>query len=230
MSIPPPRKRRRYPEDFLRELYERYKKGERMVDIAAESGVPMSVLSRHFKKFRAIEEGLPEATTSKKIKMPNIEQAGRLGVMTVLSEQVKDEATKRTQQYLEIGKRVASAYWRWATSKGIPLEEAVRHPIERIVPEALDKAEKYDRIVKRLRRLEGEIQFYRREIDPLIKLERALELMIKLMELAVICRKLFGINILRTPVGFYYFSVLENILTYSPLGLEIMGTGEEKIE
>jgi len=145
-------------------------------------------------------------------------------VKATLADAVAEEASKRTSQYLEIGKIVASAYWKWAQAQGIPIEEAVKHDIGKIVSEALDKSIMYDKLVKRLQRLEEEVAFYRARLDPILRLERGCELLVKFLEFAVLADAL-GIDVTETDIAKYYTSLIEDFLTGR--GMTMHDGGEE---
>ena len=91
----------------------------------------------------------------------------------------------RTEQYLQIGKAVAAIFWDWASKKGIPPSEAAKV----LVPtfeEAIKALDEVERLREENRRLKLLVREYLPFIDPLARLDRGIQLTLKLVELKLL--------------------------------------------
>lgn len=138
-------------------------------------------------------------------------------VEAVLKGEVTREAEGRTRQYFAIGKAVASAYWKWAQKHGIPIEEAVKQDVGKIVTKALEKEVEYDKLVKYAVALEEELRIARKEADPIARLRRAAALINRFTELALateIAEEVLGTPILNLdPIARHYNRIINLYLT-----------------
>ena len=219
---------RKWDTEYLRLLYEEYKRGKNLLELEAESGVPKSTLSKYFRRFRMEEEtGLPKELADKLKAAAADERAisisAKAGVMSTLTERVKSEAARRTETYLKIGQVVYEAFLKWAESKGWPVSRIMEADVARIVAEALEKDAMFDRLARENARLKAELNLYRSRVDPVMRMENAMALLGRMLEAAALFKAIFGINFFRTTVGLYYISLLEQYLTGVPSWyLEVM--------
>jgi hypothetical protein len=128
-------------------------------------------------------------------------------VEKVIKEEIAKEASDRGIQYLKIGKEVAQAYWKWAQKMGIPLEQAVKHDIGRIVAEALDFHARGKKLEKRIVELEDALRFYAQQVDPIVRLKTAANLVVRFLEFAALA-ELVGFEIEDSPLIKHYERVI----------------------
>jgi len=150
-----------------------------------------------------------QKTGKRMIKTPTVSAAE--AVESVIKTETAKEATERTSQYMQIGKQVASAYWKWAQKMGIPLEEAVKHDISKIVKEALEFHAKGKQLENRVAELEDALRMLAKEIDPIVRLKSACTLVYKFLEFATLA-ELVGFDIETSPLVGHYQHMIESYL------------------
>lgn len=143
----------------------------------------------------------------KRMKAPITTSAAE-AVETVLKTETAKEATERTAQYMQIGRTVAKAYWQWAEKHGIPIEQAVKQDIGRIVSETLDYHTRGKQLERRVMQLEDALRACAREVDPILRLKTASILVYKFLEFAALA-ELAGFNIENSPLVNHYQKMIE---------------------
>jgi len=143
----------------------------------------------------------------KRMKAPITTSAAE-AVENVLKTETAKEATERTAQYMQIGRTVAKAYWKWAEKHGIPIEQAVKQDIGRIVSEALDYHTRGRQLENRVAQLEDALRAAAREVDPILRLKTACTLVYKFLEFATLA-ELAGFNIEDSPLVNHYQRMIE---------------------
>lgn len=213
MSIPHRgRFKKKWSDETIKALYQnpKYKTGEyKLKDLSAQSGIPVQTLSYRFKQLERLEK----TPIKRGIQGPG--EVAKASTLEVLSREVAEESIKRTTQYIETGKKAAPAYWKYVEAKGIPIAEAVKHPIEKIIPEALDKAAQHGKLVRRIRELEETVSFYQKELDPIIRLKNATIILQRFLEFIVLA-DLVGFNVEDTPLIDHYQALIELYLKGGP--------------
>jgi len=129
-------------------------------------------------------------------------------VEKVIKDETAKEATERTSQYMQIGKTVASAYWKWAEKMGIPIEEAVKHDIGKIVKEALEFHAKGKKLESRVAELEDALRMLAKEVDPVLRLKTACTLVYRFLEFATLA-EIVGFDIEGSPIVQHYQNMIE---------------------
>ena len=133
-----------------------------------------------------------QKTGKRMIKTPTTSAAE--AVEGVIKTEIAKESTERASQYLQIGKVTAQAYWRWCQRMGIPIEEAVKHDIGRVVKEALEFHAKGKKLEGRVAELEDALRVAAREVDPILRLKNACTLVYRFLEFATLA-ELVGFEI-----------------------------------
>jgi len=161
-------------------------------------------------KIEEIEAFLDELqwqrTGKRMIKTPTVSAAD--AVEKVIKDETAKEATERTAQYMQIGKTVAQAYWKWAQKMGIPIEEAVKHDIGQVVKEALDFHAKGKQLESRVVELEDALRVLNKEVDPILRLKTACTLVYRFLEFATLA-ELVGFDIEGSPLVRHYQNMIE---------------------
>lgn len=112
---------------------------------------------------RAIKPGWRKSMTP--------EEISRETVVETFKEAVAEEAKNQTEAYLIAGRAGIQAVIAWLVKKGYTLEDIRAMPIHQIIIEALEKADKHDQLVEENRRLRQELELYRKETSPLVRLK-----------------------------------------------------------
>jgi len=141
----------------------------------------------------------------------DVSEAASDAVEAILKEETAAEAQTRTRQYFQIGKTVAQAYWKWAQKRGIPLEEAVRHDIGKIVSEALEYHARAKELEKRVMELEDALRAYAKEVDPIVRLRKAARIITDFIQFAALA-EIAGFNIEESPLVDHYQKLIEYYL------------------
>lgn len=164
---------------------------------------PLEEAEEFIKQLRYTRMGKPPPPT------PAVSAAK--AVEDVIKKETAKEATERTAQYMEIGKKVAGAYWRWAQKMGIPIEEAVKHDISKIVSEALNFHAKGQKLEARVRELEDVLRLAAQEVDPVLRLKNACIMVYKFLEFATLA-EIVGFDIEGSPIISHYQKMIEGYL------------------
>lgn len=147
-----------------------------------------------------------QKTGKRMMKTPTVSAAD--AVESVIKMEVAKEASERASSYIQIGKVVASAYWKWAQKMGIPIEEATKHDIGGIVKEALEYHAKAKHLESRVAELEDALRVAVKEVDPIMRLKTACTLVYKFLEFATLA-EIVGFDIEGSPLVKHY----ENLIT-----------------
>jgi len=150
-----------------------------------------------------------QKTGKRMIKGPTTSAAE--AVDKVIKDETAKEASERTAQYMQIGKTVAQAYWKWAQKMGIPIEEAVKHDIGGIVKEALEFHAKGKKLESRVVELEDALRLVVKEVDPIVRLKTACTLVYRFLEFATLA-ELVGFEIEGSPLVKHYQNMIESYL------------------
>jgi hypothetical protein len=150
-----------------------------------------------------------QKTGKRAVKTPTV--SAEEAVETVIKKETAQEATARTSQYMQIGKTVAQAYWKWAQKMGIPIEEAVKHDIGKIVKDALDYHAKGKHLESRVGELEDALRMAVTEVDPIVRLKTACTLVYKFLEFATLA-EIVGFDIEGSPLVEHYQNLIESYL------------------
>jgi len=114
-------------------------------------------------------------------------------VVGTVKEAIAGETKAATEQYLILGKAIWQAVATHFAGKGITPQQLRNMPVHQIVIDSLKKAEKYDKLQKKVKDLEGELSMYRKEVDPMYRLKEACALIVKFMRTASLA-KIAGFN------------------------------------
>jgi len=150
-----------------------------------------------------------QKTGKRMLKTPTASAAE--AVDSVIKAATAKEATERTSQYMQIGKTVAQAYWKWAQKMGMPIEEAVKHDIGQIVKEALDFHAKGKQLENRVVELEDALKLVTKEVDPVVRLKNACILVYRFLEFAALA-EIAGFDIEGSPLVMHYQNLIESYL------------------
>jgi len=150
-----------------------------------------------------------QKTGRRMVKTPTVSAAE--AVETVIKTETAKEATDRTSQYMQIGKSVAGAYWKWAQKMGIPIEEAVKHDIGKIVKEALEFHAKGKELENQVAELEDALRMLAKEVDPILRLKTACTLVYRFLEFATLA-DIVGFDIEGSPLVQHYQNMIEAYL------------------
>jgi archaellum component FlaC len=114
-----------------------------------------------------------KAITTRRLRKRNLtpEELSRVTVLETHQEALAEEARTRTEAYLIIGRSVFQAFTAWAVKHGYTLEDIRNMPIHKIIIEALDKADEYDRIKPEYEQLKAEVEYLKQKLDPLTRLK-----------------------------------------------------------
>jgi len=114
-------------------------------------------------------------------------------VVGTVKEAIAGETKAATEQYLILGKAIWQAVATYFAKKGISPQELRNTPVHQIIIDALDKADKYPRLEKKIKELEGELAMYRKEVDPMYRLKESCSLIVDFMRVASLA-KIAGFN------------------------------------
>ncbi len=118
-----------------------------------------------YSKIRAIETGRYRKRTL------TPEELSRLTVVEAHQEALAEEARNQTDAYLTLGRAIFQAFTAWAIRKGYTLEDIRNMPIHKIITEALEKADEYDKIKPEYEELKKEVEYLRAKLDPITRLK-----------------------------------------------------------
>lgn len=130
---------------------------------------------------------------------------------TFLDLEVAETEDNVKQTYM-LGRATKQAVLPWATKHGITPQGLRKIPIEDLIPEALDKMDKYNDVVAENKGLKNRIAFYEERLDPDIRLEKGLEMITNAMVLQEFYGEM-GIDFLKTPAGQTYARGIDKYLT-----------------
>jgi len=145
------------------------------------------------------KEGTPYFTISFDDAKRSIRSAGEDSavaedaVVGTVKEAIAGETKAATEQYLILGKAIWQAVAQHFTRKGISPTELRNMPIHQIIIDALEKADKYPKLEKKIAELEGELKMYRQEVDPMYRLKESCRLIVEFMRTASLA-KIAGFN------------------------------------
>jgi len=114
-------------------------------------------------------------------------------VIGTVKEAIAGETKAMTEQYLILGKAIWQAVAQHFTKKGVSPTELRNMPIHQIIIDALEKADKYPKLQRKIKDLESELAMYRREVDPMVRLRESCRLIVEFMRVASLA-KIAGFN------------------------------------
>jgi len=109
-------------------------------------------------------------------------------VVGTVKEAIAGETKSVTEQYLILGKAIWQAVAQHFARKGISPTELRNMPIHQIIIDALEKADKYPKLERKIADLEGELKMYRQEVDPMYRLKESCRLIVEFMRTASLAK------------------------------------------
>ena len=140
------------------------------------------------------------------------QRAAEKAIEATVKTEIAKEATERTNKYLELGKRIAAAWYKWCQDHKIPFEKAARTDPTPVILQALDYMNKARKIEAENRRLRQALELLAREVDPVVRLKNAAVLMTRFMEFAILA-ELLGFNVEGSSVIQHYNRLINAYLT-----------------
>ena len=202
---------KKYTSAEISKLYDEYRDQEKdMKTFCAEKGLNYKTIFGRFDRLeRRLAKGLPPiqyrtSSTSGK-------DVAEEEVATTVQQEIAAESKSQTQQYIILGKKIWESFAAFASKKGLNLSKLKDVPIHEVVLDAMTKAEEYDRLADRYKETVEALNFYQSRTDPLIRLERGIDMLTQLLQFALLMDGL-GIDVLESDVGQFYASTIERYL------------------
>lgn len=85
-------------------------------------------------------------------------------------------------------------------------------PIHEYVLDALKKSDEYERLVEDYGRLASEVEWLKSRVDPLVRFENAMELLVSFLEVSMIYKLFLGVDLVRTEVGEWFAGLIEDYI------------------
>ncbi len=152
--------------------------------------------------FEEVEE---EIFKKKKMKSP--ETISKTTVAKTYQKAIAEESKSQTEQYLTLGRAIWQAFMQWAVKKGYTIDDVRRIPIHQIIIESLQKADQLEETQKILKETNEQLNMYKREVDPIMRLRQAATLIKDFLTFAVYAETL-GFNIEDTDIIPYYQNLI----------------------
>jgi len=133
----------------------------------------------------------------------------------VSSEVIRKETVAMTKEEMEqiiiLGKACQQAYFSHAAKKGLNINEMRKHPIHKIVLQALRDSDELPKFRGRIEELETTLSFYQARADPFWRMERGIELLKDFIELALYYEML-GMDISESDISQFYAKQINRFL------------------
>jgi hypothetical protein len=212
---------RKYTAEDWRLYYEEFKRrqaleGITLKEFCMEKGLPYKTASEKFKRLEARMAG--EAAGGAGLGLAGLEEASPArevaqdAVAATVQRAIAQESKATTELYLALGKKIWDAFAHYASKKGWDLSKLKDLPIHEYVLEALRKAEDFDRLADDYGRLATQFEYLRSRVDPLVRLENAMELMTSFLEVSMLFKAFLGIDLVRTEVGQWFAGLVEDYM------------------
>ncbi len=206
-----------FPKKFtdaeIARLYDEYRSQEKdLKTFCEERGLPYNTIFRRFDRLeRRIAKGLPPVTVT-----PYGGDVAENEVAATVQKEIAAESKTATEQYIILGKKIWEAFAAWASRKGYDLSKIREMPIHEFVLDSLQKADEHDKLVEKYEEAVEELNFYKSRTDPIVRLERGIEMLKDFLEMAVLMDAL-GVDIIETEAGRYYADLIQSFLVGKPL-------------
>lgn len=219
-------------EDFL-PFYEKWKKGEvTMQQVADAMNCSVATVKRYFDMIDEwgllddpAERDMPwledERREEKEVSVDELEPPPKLlavarkETLKSLASLTADEAVRRTAYRYTVGKVALDSLMKYLQRKGVPVEELAKTPpqaLGKYISDALKKAELADALLEENKELKAAIRDLSRYVDPIHRLETAIELSGRVAEFFLLAYFLFGVDMRETEVGRYYMKLIDDYL------------------
>jgi len=187
----------------IREMYDEWK----MSDKPLRQWINEKGMFQHYsairKRFRRLEKASPGE---------EVPTETRGVVRATVEEEIAKRQRKETEMKLMLGEVCWSAYLQWGAKRGMNIEQMKKVPIHKAILRALERDVDYESLLKENTELKGALQIYTREVDPLFRLEKAVDLLSDFLEMVCVA-DLLGFNVKDSGLVDYYQNLLELYLT-----------------
>jgi hypothetical protein len=161
--------------------------------------------------FRRGEDLEPEEPEYSPIEERAFTEAHKTVTEAVIAE-VGREASERAQQYMTIGKTVNELILKLAPTLGYTPEQLAKGlDIEKLIREALSYLAIGPELEEENRKLKTALTFYVSRLDPVVRLEKAMQLLTDFAEFALIADAL-GFDVEKMPLAKHYEAMLARYL------------------
>lgn len=142
-----------------------------------------------------------------------VEDESARSVTEAVVAEVAREASERAQQYINLGKAVRELVVKHAPSLGYTPEQISSGvDIDKLVREALSYLAIGKDLEEENKRLRSALAFYVSRLDPVVRLERAMELLTRFAEFALLADAL-GFDVERMPLAKRYEEMVSKYLS-----------------
>lgn len=171
---------------------------------------------RYLKKIAELETG-EERTVHDAIEDNLPEQAAVREIDRTVKEEIAAKAKAWTEEDLKTGKVLRDWYWKYAVKHlGMSPEQAMNVELDKLLPEVFRKAMEYDKLIDDYRELVEKYNAIAGMLDPIVRLDRGIELLSRVIELVTVLSFL-GIDVSQTPIIEYYTNLVEHLIMGKPL-------------
>jgi hypothetical protein len=203
---------KKYTDADIARLYDEYRDQDKdLKTFCAEKGLPYTTIFRRFDRLeKRLAKGLPPVTVSPSYSRGSTDVA-EAEVAATVQQEIAAESKTSTEQYIVLGKKIWEAFAAWASKKGYDLSKIKETPIHEFVLDSLAKADEYDKLAEAYREAVEALNFYQSRTEPLVRLERGIEMLTQFLQFAVLMDAL-GVDVIESDVGRFYASHIENYL------------------
>ena len=208
---------KKYSDAQILKWYQEHEQSDLDLKTFCEQHTPPLKYKTLVPRFRKLEKRLAGGGPAIRARNPTATtDVAEEAVATSVQTEIGAEAKQATEQYIVLGKKIWAAYAKFASEKGIDLTTLRKMPVDQILTDALEKADAFDSLEKRHKEVLGALAFFQSRTDPLVRLEKGMELLRDFLEFSLLMNAI-GIDVLESDMGEFYGQLIESYLLGKPI-------------